>query len=257
MPTLYHASSSYYSMIARLALLEAGVAFDARRLDIHIAKEQLQPWYVALNPHMTVPALVDGESVWRDSRDILAVAAERAGSRWLAADEATGAAIEAIVAAHYEIPIERLTFAKAMTRIPPARWLVPRMLRKVVRDLQSQVPGAADPDALRAKIAVNSERLAYFTGGNLGDKLEAERDRVRRFLTSLPEPPDLLFGSAPCAADIVVTVLLGRLAMIGEWSITAVRPDIAAFFARMQARPAYAAADIWTRFQLHRILLRR
>src|SRR5262249_337269 len=103
--TLYHASSSYYSMIARLALLEAGVAFTGRRMDIHIAKEQLQPWYVALNPHMTVPTLVDGEHVWRDSRDILAVAAERAGARWLRPQ----AASEAVVAAPYRLPIERLT----------------------------------------------------------------------------------------------------------------------------------------------------
>lgn len=257
MPTLYHASSSYYSMVARLALLEAGVAFDARRLDIHIAKEQLQPWYVALNPHMTVPTLVDGESVWRDSRDILGVAGERAGSNWLTADQATREKIEAIVAAHYDIPIERLTFAKAMTRIPPLRWLFPRMLRGIVRDLQAQLPSAADPDALRAKIAVNTERLDYFTRGNLGDKLEAEREHVRRFLKSLPPPAELLFGDKPSAADVVVTIVLSRLKMIGEWEITSVRPDIAAFFERMQKRPAFAAADIWTRFQLHRILLRR
>ena len=244
-------------MIARLALLEAGVAFEGRRLDIHIAKEQLAPWYVAINPHMTVPTLVEGERIWRDSRDILAVAGERSGSRWLVLDEVLRGKVAAIVAAHYDIPIERLTFAKAMTRIPPARWLFPRMLRGIVRDLQAKLPTAADADAVRAKIAVNSERLAYFTTGSLTEKLEAERDHARRFLATLPPPAELLFGAAPTAADIVVTVLLSRLQMIGEWSLTAARPDVAAYFARMQARPAFAAADIWTRFQLHRILLRR
>lgn len=257
MLTLYHASSSYYSMVARLALLEADVAFEGRRMDIHIAKEQLAPWYVAINPHMTVPTLVEGERIWRDSRDILTVAAQRAGSRWLAPDEATRAKIEAVVAAHYEIPIERLTFAKAMTRIPPARWLFPRMLRRIVRDLEAELPSASDADAVRAKIAVNRERLDYFTGGRLAEKLDVERDHVRRFLAALPPPAELLFGAAPTAADIVVTVLLSRLKMIGEWPLTAARPDVADFFARMQARPAFAAADIWTRFQLHRILLRR
>jgi glutathione S-transferase len=39
---LYSSPSSYYSMIARLALLECGAAFDIRRMDIHIAKEQLK-----------------------------------------------------------------------------------------------------------------------------------------------------------------------------------------------------------------------
>jgi glutathione S-transferase len=254
---LYHASSSYYSMIARLALLEAGVAFDGRSMDIHIAKEQLAPWYAAINPRRTVPALVEGERIWRDSRDILAVAAERAASLWLAPDEGTRATIDAIVAAHYEIPIERLTFAKAMARMPPARWLFPRMLRGIVRDLEAELPRAADADAVRAKIAVNTERLAYFTGGRLADKLEAEREHVRRFLATLPKPEELLFGAKPTAADVVVTVLLGRLKMIGEWSLSASQPDISDYFARMQARPAFAAADIWTRFQLHRIMLRK
>lgn len=255
--TLYHASSSYYSMIARLGLWEAGATFDSHRMDIHIAKEQLAPWYVAINPHMTVPSLVEGERIWRDSRDILGVAAERAGSRWLAADVATGEKVDSIVAAHYDIPIERLTFAKAMTRIPPARWLFPRMLRRIVHDLQAELPNASDPDAVRSKIAVNSERLDYFTTGRLTDKLEAERERVRRFLSTLPMPAELLFGAKPTAADIVVTVLLGRLKMIGEWTLTTVRPDIGDYFMRVQTLPAFAAADIWTRFQLHRILLRR
>lgn len=254
---LYHASSSYYSMIARLALLEAGVAFDSRRMDIHIAKEQLAPWYVAINPHMTVPSLVDGEHIWRDSRDILGVAGDGAGALWLAPDATTRAAIDAVVAAHYDIPIERLTFATAMTRIPPARWLFPRMLRGIVRKLEAELPAASDADALRAKIAVNTERLAYFTTGRLSDKLEGERDHVRHLLTSLPAPAELLFGAKPSPADIVVTVLLSRLQMIGDWDLTSVRPDIAAYFARMQARPAYAQADLWTRFRLHRILLRR
>ncbi|MFN8643809.1 MAG: glutathione S-transferase [Candidatus Binatia bacterium] len=247
---LYHAASSYYSMIARLALREAGVAYDERRLDIHRAKEQLAPWYVAINPHMTVPTLVEGPAVWRDSRDILAVAAARAGAAW----EPPSAASEAVVAAHYAIPIERLTFARMMTRLPPLRFLFPRLLRRIVRDLEAELPTAADPSAVRAKIAVNRERIAYFGGGDLRDKLEAERAHVRRFLAALPAPVDLLFGPRPSSADIVTAVLLSRLRMIGEWALTAARGDIAAYLDRMAARPAFAAADVWTRFQLRRLL---
>ena len=55
---LYNAPSSYYSMIARYALFEAGLSFENRRMDIHLAKEQLSPWYRAINPKMTVPSLV-------------------------------------------------------------------------------------------------------------------------------------------------------------------------------------------------------
>jgi glutathione S-transferase len=38
---LYHAPSSYYSMVARLALLEADVSFESQRMDIHPRKDQL------------------------------------------------------------------------------------------------------------------------------------------------------------------------------------------------------------------------
>ena len=50
MMILYSAPSSYYSMIGRLALKEAKVPFENQRMDIHLHKEQLAPWYVALNP---------------------------------------------------------------------------------------------------------------------------------------------------------------------------------------------------------------
>lgn len=247
---LYHAASSYYSMIARLALREAGVAFEEHRLDIHVAQEQLAPWYVAINPHMTVPTLVDDATVWCDSRDILAVAAARAGAAW----EPASAASEAVVAAHYAIPIERLTFARLMTRIPPLRIVFPRLLRRIVRRLEAELPGAADADAVRAKIAVDRERIAYFGGGGLREKLAAEREHVRRFVAALPTPAAFLFGARPSSADIVTAVLLARLHMIGEWALTAARPDVADYFARMAARPPFAAADVWTRFQLRRML---
>ena len=70
-------------MIARLALNEAGVVFNDRRLDIHFKKEQLSTWYRMLNPKMTVPSLVDGSTVYRDSHDILDYAKSRASRDWL------------------------------------------------------------------------------------------------------------------------------------------------------------------------------
>ena len=70
MMILYSAPSSYYSMIGRLALKEAQVPFENHQMDIHLRKEQLAPWYVALNPHMSVPTLVDGKTILIDSQDI-------------------------------------------------------------------------------------------------------------------------------------------------------------------------------------------
>ncbi|MGH7040993.1 MAG: glutathione S-transferase family protein, partial [Acetobacteraceae bacterium] len=57
-PRLYHTPSSYYSMIARLALAEGGVAWEPVFVDIHFRMSQQRPDYVRLNPGMTVPTLV-------------------------------------------------------------------------------------------------------------------------------------------------------------------------------------------------------
>ena len=254
---LYNASSSYYSMIARLALLEAGVVFENKRMDIHIAKEQLSPAYLAINPAMTVPALVDGNQSWTDSRDILKFAADFSKDQWLDADAALAPLIEQVVNAHYAISIERLTFGKALERIPPMRFIAPRMLRKIIKTLELDRSNSKNPAAIQAKIDLNRERLAYFTEGNRTEKLQGQRDTVQTFIKSLPVPGLFLFGDKPSSADIVTIVLLGRLQMIGEYALVPAPSPLASWFERMQARTTYKEADIWTHFQLWRILLKR
>ena len=254
---LYNASSSYYSMIGRYSLLEAGVPFEGRRMDIHIAKEQLSPWYLAINPAMTVPTLTDGEQSWLDSQTILKFAAMRAGDRWMDADPALSIPIEQIVQAHYDLPIERLTFGKALVRIPPLRFIVPRMLRSIIHKLEGDLAHSTSTSATEAKIALNRERLAYFTEGNLVDKLQIERDRIQQFIKGLPEPASLLFGDKPSSADILTAVLFGRLKMIGEYNLLPQTSPLIMWFERVQLRPAYREADIWTHFQPLRILLKR
>lgn len=254
---LYHAPPSYYSMVARLALLEAGVGFDSRPMDLHIAKEQLAPWYQAVNPHMTVPALVDDNTVLIDSQDILRFASAKAGSAWADREVSVSGDIEAVVQAFYAIPIEDLTFTKAMLKIPPLRFIFPRVLKKIVRKLEGELEITEYPEAVRAKIAINKKRISYFTEGSLKDKLETERDRVTVFLNHIPVGSPLLFGDKLSSVDIVSAVLIARLAMIGEYSLLKPVPALNAWFERFQARPAFERADIWMKPHLFRLLLRR
>lgn len=254
---LYNASSSYYSMIARFALYEANIAFDSRRMDIHIAKEQLSPWYMEINPHMTVPTLVDGDLILIDSSDILRLAASSAGERWLDGDLQTNQSIRNVVESFYLIPIEDLTFAKAMIKFPPLHFLFPKLLANIVRKLKSQVTSSSDSAAILAKISLNESRINYFTQGNLLDKLNIERQRVSQFLSSLPKPQNMLFGDKPSSADIVVSILLGRLKMVGEYDLFDPYPELNMWFSRMQQRSSFQKADIWQKFQLWRILFKR
>jgi hypothetical protein len=254
---LYNAPSSYYSMIARLALLEAGISFTSQKMDIHIAKEQFSNWYMALNPHMTVPTLVDGDQVLTDSREILALAALSAKDQWLDLRPDLKKSIEGIVQNFYTISIEDLTFAKAMSKSSVLHFIFPKILGKIIKTLKAKLTTSPYPEAVRAKIALNEARIEYFTQGSLVDKLNIERKRVGSFLTLLPSPSDFLLGNKISSADIVVCVLLGRLKMIGEDDLLRDRPELVSWFNRMGQSPAFIAADIWQKFQLWRILLRR
>jgi tetrachloro-p-hydroquinone reductive dehalogenase len=254
---LYHAPSSYYSMIARLALLEAGLAFDQQMMDIHFAQQQNASWYVAINPNMTVPCLA-GEGIHlTDSRDILQFAAQSAGATWMDGEPSAAALIAATVEGHYRMSIESLTFTRLMNRIWPLRVLFPRALARINRKLQAGLSSASDPEAVRGKIALKTERMAYFTQGDLRQKLQVQRDRVVAYLRTLPAPQPFLFGERMSSADVVVAVLLGRLRMIGEEALFADLAGLGLWFEMMQSRDAFARADIWVRFQPLRIFLRR
>ena len=254
---LYSAPPSYYSMIARLALLESGLFFDIRQMDIHMKKDQLSSWYQDINPAMTVPTLVDKTNVYTSSRTILAMCATHAGNQWCDNTPHLAKPIQDIVAAHYAISIEHLTFSKAMTKIPPLRIVFPRMLQGIIGKLEKELPASLNPTATKAKITLNQERLAYFTEGNLSIKLMSERDNIQRYLDRLPAPMDLLFGEHISSADMVTAILFARLHMIGEYDLVKTIPALMQWFERMQARQTFKKADIWLRFHPLRIFFMR
>ena len=253
---LFHAAPSYYSMVARLALAEAGVSTVSRLLDIHIAKQQLSPAYRQLNPHMTVPTLRGADLLLTDSAEILAFAARQAGDRWADADPARQVGIAAVVQGHYCISIETLTFSKLLSSRPWFKTVVVKVLSGVIRSLERQAkryPEQAQP--LLAKAAQNRQRLAAFTEAPIAEVLQGQRQDVTAFLAALPPvvAGGCLFGRSVSSADVVLAVLCARLEMAGEQALLS-RRDLQGWWQRMQQRPAFVEADVWTRFQRRRFL---
>jgi len=243
---LYHAASSYYSMIARLALTEAGREWRSVVLDIHRRQDQLADGYAVINPHLTVPTLIDGSLRLTDSADILAHVWPEG---WRAAPEE----IRRVVGAHYAISVERLTFGALFVRFPPGRLLFRHMLRRVVRSLEARAEGSPHAAVLRAKAAQNRERLAWFDAPDLAGRVTELRAEVAAFLAGLPAPAPYLFGAAPTVADVVVTVLMARLVAIGEADLIGAA-GLEAYWRDRRASPAFAAADVWDSVSLWRIL---
>ncbi len=252
---LYNASSSYYSMIARLALNEAGVVFNDRRLDIHFKKEQLSTWYRMLNPKMTVPSLVDGSTVYRDSHDILDYAKSRASRDWLDSESSFKNIISTLENEFYAIQIEKITFSKAMLSIPPLHYVFPHLLEKIIKQLERELATSTDPNAITEKIKINQARIDFFTKGDLREKFNHELHSALNFLSHLPNPGPLIMGEKISSIDILTATLLTRIHMIKEYNLITNYPHIDAWFQNFQNRESYKKSDMWLRFHPMRILL--
>ncbi|MFN4018208.1 MAG: glutathione S-transferase family protein [Reyranella sp.] len=248
-PRLYQTPSSYYSMIARLALAEGGIAYERVFVDIHYRLEQQQPDYVRLNPGMTVPTLVLPDRILIESRDIAAYA--------------LGAAVDAETKAwvdlHYGYPIEELTFGRILARNPLARIMIPKRLAAARRQLLAHA--ARNPDlasVYEARAEVFAGRIRTFEPDAVVALSQRRRTEAIGFMDRLEQT---LHDGRPAlvpptygVADVVWTVFLGRMEFAGLGDEIPKRPALARYWAAMKARPSFAAADIWTKFHIGRLI---
>ncbi len=251
-PHLYHALSSYYSMIARLALIEGGIAYEAAVVDIHVRMAQQRPDYVRLNPNMTVPTLVLPDRVLDQSRDIVQYAL---GASDATLDDDTKAWLDL----HYGNPIEELTFGGLLARNSLARTMIPKRLDAVRRRLLERA--AQNPDLgkiYKARAAVFAERVRAFDPAavaRLAEKRRAEAigfmDRLEK---TLHDGRAVLVPPAYGVADVVWTVFLARMEFVGMGAELRKRPALARYWRAMQARPSFTPADIWTKMHVFRLI---
>lgn len=249
---LYHAPASYYSMIARLALAEAGLDYEGIILDIHYRMSQQQPEYVRINANMTVPTLAAPGLVLNQSRDIAEYAF---GLRDAQVDAQTRRWLDL----HYGYPIEELTFGRLLSRNPLARILIPKRLAAAQRKLLALA--AANPDlasAYTARAAVFGERVRTFDPATVQQLSERRRAEAIGFMDQLEanfaDGRQVMVPPRYGVADVVWTVFLGRMEFAGLGDELRKRPALARYRQNMQARPSFAAADIWTRLHLGRLI---
>ncbi|MGH8161125.1 MAG: glutathione S-transferase family protein [Gammaproteobacteria bacterium] len=252
MPRLYHTPSSYFSMIARLALAEGGVACERVFVDIHFRMSQQQPGYVRLNPNMTVPTLVLADRILDQSRAIAEYA--------LAVGEGTlDGEAKAWLDLHYGYPVEELTFGGMIARNPMARILVPKLLSRAHRRLLALA--ALNPDlaaAYAARAEIFARRARIFDPASAMRLSEQRRAEALAILDqmegALRDGRVTMLPPAYGIVDTVFTVFLGRMEFAGLGGEIPKRPALARYWRAMRARPSFAAADIWTRFHPFRLI---
>jgi ganglioside-induced differentiation-associated protein 1 len=249
---LYHAPSSYYSMIARFALAEKGVAYRPVFVDIHARMSQQAPDYVRLNPNMTVPTLVGPGLVLTESRNIAQYAYGLAAGQ---ADKETSGWLDL----HYSFPIEELTFGRLIVRRRLARVIVPRRLEAAKRRLTELAAAHPDLAALyRRRADVMASRILGFDPHLLATLDQRRSDEaiglLDRLETTLSDDRETLVASGFGLADIVWTVFLARMEFTGMGAEILKRPALERYWRRGQQRPSFVAADIWRRMKLGRLL---
>lgn len=251
-PELFHAGSSYYSMIARLALVENQIPYRSHPVDIHRRCEHQEPWYVRINPNMTVPTLRLGDCDLTESRDILMLAF---GPSARAMDPAARGWLDAL----YAFPIDALTFSWLMSWNPIARRVLPRKLAGMERALLRKAD--AEPElaaAYRSRAEVFAGRCTNLAPAGAADRFRALRSRAFGLLDRLEQ--ELAAGSAPLASDrygpldVLWTVFLARMEFCRLHRAIDQRPAVAAYYRRLKARPSFHAADVWPRLRLRKLL---
>lgn len=212
-PTLHHAGTSSCSQRVRLALAERGLPWVSREVDMR-AGEHLGAAFLALNPAGLVPVLVDGEQVIPESAAILTHLATGAGDPPDAAARAQMA-----VADVAQGPLKVLTHEWMFRARGPA----------------PAGPTRPDPEAnaFAADFAANGPAWHRRTN-----------DAVRAMAAAVEALEAALAGrdwfGAPSEVDWAWGPTLHRLDLLGwPW---ASRPAIAAYLARLRARPNWAEA---------------
>jgi tetrachloro-p-hydroquinone reductive dehalogenase len=228
-------------MIARLALVEAKIAFDPIPVDIHRRVAQFEPEYARINPNMTVPSLVLPDRVLSESRDVLAYALPRD-------DESTKGWLDR----HYGFPIEELTFGWLLGWNPLAPRFVERSLAGAetrLRALASEHPDLADRYLRRAEVFAG--RRHTFDPSNVKAVYAGRRAEALGFLDALDaelrDRREVLVPPSYGPADVVWTVFLARMRFIRMGAEIQRRPALARYASAMFGRPSFRSADVWAR----------
>jgi len=229
---LYHHDASTCSQKVRICLAEKSVEWVNRQVDLG-SQENLTPEYLAINPNGVVPAFVhDGtpiiestvmceyvDEVWSDGlrltpEDPKKRAEMRAWLRYI--DEVPSMAVR--VPTFQDLLIERF---KAMS--------------------EEDYAAFRDSNTLRRDFFMRLNRTG-FSKEEYENSLMQLRATVERMEAALSKNGPWLVGEQYTIADICMAPLFQRMEDLGMSNMWDDAPQVADWFARIKARPAYDAA---------------
>ncbi|KAI9016206.1 thioredoxin-like protein [Hyaloraphidium curvatum] len=240
---LYHFSASFFSAVARIALAEAGLAWDSRLIDLGRG-DNASPDYLRVNPAGTVPTLVlpGGETI-TESRNMLSYCARRKPSLG-------GAKAEAFVRRFYDgdLGYMHAGFAAAGDA---AREQQLDKWRGRAEAAAAMLAKATDPvlkEKYRERMAVNKAKVADAVklGPPWGtDKAELIVSEIEGILLADGKDPrrDFICGPEFTIADACAVTTFDVMVLHGYegriWG-NGKHQAVVDYLARVRERPSYA-----------------
>jgi glutathione S-transferase len=230
---LYHAPQSTCSQKVRITLAEKNLDWAERR--VNLAKnEQLRPEYLALNPNGVVPTLVHDSKVIVDSSVILEYLDEVFPQVQLSPSEpARRAEMRAWMRFFEEVPTPAI-------RVPSFHMALAHRFH----DLDEKTFRKTESDVRPVRKNFYRRMGPHgFSDEDVAGALDELKRTVERMEKTLAAGPWLL-GDDYTLADIVVTPSIDRMNDLGLAAVWSEMPRVTAWYARMQARPAFKKAYI-------------
>lgn len=196
---LYDSVNSYYAGVARMALCENDVSFRSRYVNMP-KMEQLEPWYLRIDPKGQIPSLTTGgDAVLTESRDIV---------RWAYGSDETKEEAKVLDQLYSECPgslawlsgAEKIPLLNVLAHSPATKIVLPRKIRRY----QKEEPNLFD--VYEDKLAAMSKKHFSKNIGDVQRKIQAvvdwlEKERIRN-------GGEWLLGDQFGRADAVTTAYL-------------------------------------------------
>ena len=246
-------------------LEEEGVDYISRHLDIHGTMDQLEPWYLAVNPAGVVPTLLFRGNAVAESKDIslfaidevrfcqntcliyLCVCVQVSKVRKLLPNEIREEVLK-LVELHYEdAPVETLTMGTMASSNKMMGVIGSRKLKGAIQRLEKMKTDQPNlEEVIEGKIRQKEEQQKTFSNPQRAkDEAFGKVITVLDHLEEKLKEGDFLCGGSYTLADAVFTCLLARLSMIKmlKQELRS-RQKLASWWGRMASRPSFQKAGV-------------
>ncbi|HFG1611010.1 TPA: glutathione S-transferase family protein [Vibrio cholerae] len=243
---LYHHPLSVCSMKVRLALEEKGLAWSGRVIDIMRKQEQLDPWYLKLNPQGVIPTVEirNGTTkVLTDSAHIIrSIASLSEGNNLIPSGESDCRLMDKLINLADDIDLQILSYARHPSMEKSEKILDARITKALL--MAEQYPELKDNYIVCAKRSENSK--VFRVNSKHIEKVEQYALESISFAEKQLEGNHFLLGNVYTLADVIWTVVLSRLDLLGysKWLDKDQFPEISSYYLRMQHRKSYTLAQI-------------